>query len=64
MIDSNGVPVEKAFSDSEGKFTFKRLSEGEYTIKVSAQGYIEVENELGEITLAKIGDLIIRLEPT
>lgn len=64
MVDSNGVPVGKTFSDSEGKFTFKRLSEGEYTIKVSAQGYIEIEKELGELTLAKIEDLIIRLEST
>ena len=64
MVDSNGVPVEKTFSDSEGKFTFKRLSEVEYAIKVSAQGYIGIEKWLGELTLVKIEDLIIRLKST
>ena len=64
VVDSNGVPVGETSSDSEGKFTFGRLGEGEYTIKISAQGYIGIEKELGELTLAKTKDLIIILEST
>ncbi|RZN41680.1 MAG: DUF4255 domain-containing protein [Methanosarcinales archaeon] len=64
LVDLNRAPVGKTFSDSEGKFTSERLSEGEYTIKVSAPGYIGIEKELGDITLVKTEDLIIRLKST
>lgn len=64
LVDSKGVPVGETFSDSEGKFTFKKLVGGKYVIKVSAHGYKEKEKTLGEITLAKIEDLIIKLKST
>ena len=64
LVDSKGVPVGETFSDSEGKFTFKRLVGGKYVIKVSAQGYKEKEKTLEEITSAKIEDLIFKLKST
>lgn len=62
LSDSNGMSVGETFTDSEGKFAFKSLVEGEYNIKVSARGYAETTEELGEITSVKIGKLIIKLK--
>ena len=64
LVDSKDVPVDETFSDSEGKFTFKRLVGGKYVIKVSAQGYNGKAKTLEEITSARIEDLIIKLKST
>lgn len=64
LSDSGGAPVGETFSDSEGRFTFKRIVKGEYIINVSAQGYKEEEKTLEGITLVTTEDLIIKLEST
>lgn len=58
------MPVCETFSESEGKFTFERLVGGKYVIKIRYQVYKEKKKMLREITLAKIEDLIIKLEST
>lgn len=62
LSDSNGMSVGETFTDSEGKFAFKSLVKGEYAINVSAHGYAETTEELGEITSVETGKLIIKLE--
>ena len=62
LSDSNGMSVGETFTDSEGQFAFKSLVKGEYAIKVSASGYAETTEEIGEITSVEIGKLIIKLE--
>ncbi len=61
ISDSNGMSVGETFTDSEGKFAFKSLVRGEYSIKVIARGYNGIEKMLGDITSVKIKDLIIKL---
>jgi len=64
LLDSSGKVLEKKSTDENGRFLFKSVADGKYTIKADAEGYQEKAVDIDRISEAKMEKLIIRLEIT
>jgi hypothetical protein len=64
LLNNQGIYLDGAISDLEGKYIFKRfkIGEGNHTLKAEAQGYKDFEKSIEEISRAKAEDFIFKME--
>jgi hypothetical protein len=63
LLNGQGIFVTEAYSDSEGKYVFRKFGmvPGKYTLRSQAEGYKDFEKTVEEITTATTTDLIIKM---